>query len=300
MISSPNLNGARTSHEDSLPSYVLIGVVTRDVIPGGFVPGGTVTYAGLTAKALGRHVGVVTSAASDVDLNEVLPGIAVRSVRSPVTTTFENVYTDGRRQQWLRGVASPIEVSAIPVDWRVAPIVHLAPLAAEFGSEVAHAVRGCRLLGVTPQGWLRSWDERGFVRRTAWERAEDVLAIADVVVLSQEDLDGGMPACARLAESARLLVATQGALGCTVFERGQSWQVPGFPAPEVDATGAGDVFAAAFFIYLLDQGDPIAAARYANCVASFSVEAIGVRGIPNPDAVARRLSTAAAARPGGT
>ncbi len=284
---------------DPSPDYVLVGVVTQDLGPGGLVPGGTVSYAGLTAKSLGKSVGVVTSASSDLALDQVLPGITVRRVPSAVTTTFENVYSNGRRQQWLRAVASPIDVSWVPPSWRRAPIVHLAPLAAEFGPDVALAARSCRLLGVTPQGWLRTWDARGFVRRTDWADAAEILPIVDVVVLSQEDLDGGLPACARLAESTRVLVATQGPLGCTVFEGTRSWQVPGFPTPEVDATGAGDVFAAAFLIRYLEQGHPLDAARYANCVASFSVEAIGIGGIPTPEAVERRLASQAGRTGGG-
>ena len=298
MTAEPNRIGAAPLCPDDNPDYVIVGVVTRDVVPGGFVPGGTVTYAGLTARALGRRVGVVTSASANLDLPDILPGIDVRVRPSPDTTTFENVYTDGHRQQWLRAVAAPIQLFDVPESWRVAPVVHLAPLAAEFGPELATAMRGATLLGVTPQGWLRSWDERGFVRRSAWEHAEEILSTVDVVILSQEDLDGGLAACASLAGSARLLVATQGAQGCTVFERERSWPVAGFPAPEVDATGAGDVFAAAFLIDMLNHGDPITAARYANCVASFSVEAIGVRGVPTPKAVDRRLATALAPRRG--
>jgi len=48
----------------------------------------------------------------------------------------------------------------------------------------------------------------------------------------------------------------------------------------VDPTGAGDVFAAAFMIRLIETDDPCQAAQFANTVASFSIEGPGVSGIP--------------------
>jgi 1D-myo-inositol 3-kinase len=282
-------HGARSEHA-AAPDYVLVGHVTRDVVPGGFVPGGTITYAGLTALALGRQVAAVTSVGPDFLPDSILPGVPVAVAPADATTTFENVYHGGHRQQWLRARAASLPVSLVPAAWRSAPIVHLAPLVEEFGAEMAAAFAGSRLLGLTPQGWLRAWDDDGFVHRRAWPEPEAVLRACDAVVLSEEDVEGDWALCAQYAALAHLLVVTQGAAGCTVFERGRPWSVPAYPAVEVDATGAGDVFAAAFFISFLDRGDPVAAARYANCVASFAVEAIGPHGVPTPAAVAERLT----------
>jgi sugar/nucleoside kinase (ribokinase family) len=82
---------------------------------------------------------------------------------------------------------------------------------------------------------------------------------------------------------------TQGARGCTVFVNGEARQIPGFPAREVDPTGAGDVFAAAFLVRLSETHDPFQAARFANATASFCVEASGVTGIPTREQVQARL-----------
>jgi len=41
--------------------YLVIGHVAADVTPTGLQLGGTVSYAGLTARALGVRVGIVTS-----------------------------------------------------------------------------------------------------------------------------------------------------------------------------------------------------------------------------------------------
>ena len=58
---------------------------------------------------------------------------------------------------------------------------------------------------------------------------------------------------------------------------------------EVDSTGAGDVFAAAFFVRLDETGDPRASAGFASCAAGVSIEGVGVARIPDRGAVEARL-----------
>jgi len=48
----------------------------------------------------------------------------------------------------------------------------------------------------------------------------------------------------------------------------------------VDATGAGDIFATAFFVRFLNTRDPWEATRFATLLASHSVERAGLDGIP--------------------
>src|SRR5205823_1678903 len=86
-----------------------------------------------------------------------------------------------------------------------------------------------------------------------------------------------------------LLVATDGRHGATLFQHGIRQQFSAYPATEVDPTGAGDVFAAAFLYHLHKHHDPRAAVNFANCVASFSVEQLGVAGIPTLAMVEARL-----------
>jgi sugar/nucleoside kinase (ribokinase family) len=177
----------------------------------------------------------------------------------------------------------------VPPAWRAAPIVHLAPLAREFDGDLVAAFPEARLVGLTPQGWLRTWDDQGRVRRCPWPHPSTALERADAVVLSEEDVEEDWGVLEAYADQTHLLVVTQGARGCTVFESGRRWQVPAYPAREIDATGAGDVFAAAFFLRLLDGGDPVRAAQFANCVASFAVEHVGPGGVPSPDAIEARM-----------
>jgi sugar/nucleoside kinase (ribokinase family) len=265
--------------------YLVVGHVTRDLVDGAFTMGGTVCYAARTARALGCRVGVVTSASPDLDPSQVLDGIRVARSPAATTTTFENIYTSNGRRQVLHGVAETLVPEMVPPHWRAA-IVHLGPVARECTPELVDAF-GDAFVGLTPQGWMRRWDQAGHVSCCHWEDAEPLLARADGVVLSEEDVAGDTELVARFAAQTRLLVMTQGAAGCTVYERGHARHFPAPAAHEVDPTGAGDIFAAAFFIWLQRKHDPWMAARFANCVAAGSVSRVGLAGTPSPGEVAR-------------
>jgi sugar/nucleoside kinase (ribokinase family) len=171
-------------------------------------------------------------------------------------------------------------------------VVHLAPIAQEIPVALLQRLGDAAVVGVTPQGWMRCWDDTGRVMPQHWALAEQVLARADALVFSEEDTGGDVRQAQAYVALARLAVITRGARGCTVYVRGASpLDLPAFPAPEIEPTGAGDVFAAAFFLKLAEQQNPEAAGRFANCVASFAVEAVGTLGIPHLEQVETRLRT---------
>jgi len=268
--------------------FLIVGHIVQDVVPNGFTVGGTATYMGITARNLGRKPGVVTRLAPDFVIPAVLRGIEIHRVDSPVTTTFHNIYRDGHRQQFLLSVADPIQPQDVPDAWRKTPIVHLGPLAREVDARFAKLFPGA-LVGVTPQGWLRQWDETKRVRFRCWEEAPDILPHVDVLVLSEEDLNGDCEVMEGFQHQTRIAVMTQGPKGCIVFANGIEKHVPGFPVREVDPTGAGDVFAGAFLVRLQETGDPFEAARFANAAGSFCVQALGITGIPTRAQVEARL-----------
>ena len=285
---------------DAPPDFLVIGHVTKDLRPyGGYTIGGSATFAALTAQRLGLRAGVVTSASPDLleRLADVLPGVALSCIPASESTTFENLYQNGSRRQYLRGRAAPLDLSALPDAWHQARIVLLGPLAQEVAPELARAFPG-GLLGATPQGWLRQWASDGQVSPTTWTTAAEVLPHLHALILSREDLiahNGGKQDDqieALLDEWTGItpaLVLTEGAQGATLYTNGRTRHFPAFPTTEVDPTGAGDVFAAAFLIQYALAQDANAAVRFANCVASFAVEQPGTAGIPTPQQVATRL-----------
>jgi sugar/nucleoside kinase (ribokinase family) len=273
------------------PDYIVIGTVTKDIVPGGYRPGGTVTYSSVTVQRLGLQAGIVTRAESDLDLSPLTSqGILIASAPSPVTTTFENIYDGDHRIQYVRAVADPIRPTDIPKAWCSAPIVHLGPLAQELDEGIVHLFPDS-MIGVTPQGWMRQWDAAGRVSPKRWDRAEKLLPHADVLVISEEDVGGDTRIVDEYVRLTRIVIVTNGWKGSTVYADGERRRVPPRRASvEVDPTGAGDVFAAAFLVALREQGNPFRAAWFANVVASFSVESLGIAGIPTRNQVVECLA----------
>lgn len=263
--------------------YLVVGHLTVDEAPDGKRLGGAAAYAALTAKALGMRVGVVTSFGGELSLRP-LGDIPVVSFPAERSTTFENEYLGGKRQQYLRYQAPRLEYYQIPEPWRSATIVHLAPVAQEVEPGMVRNFPTA-LIGLTPQGWLRGWDASGRVRSVEWPEAAFVLERAGAAALSLEDLNEDEDRVDELAAHIRLLAVTEGALGARLYWHGD---VRRFRAPEVqlvDPTGAGDVFAAAFFTRLFLTRDPWEAARFATQLSAISVTRAGLESVPTPEEI---------------
>lgn len=263
--------------------YLVIGHVAHDLTPSGPRLGGTAAYSTLTARALGLRVGVVTASGPETSLG-ALSDVLVISVPSPQSTTFENIYSESGRRQILHHRAVPLSFDSVPEIWRRASIIHLGPVAQEVDA-VLPASFSPSLLGLTPQGWMRAWDEFGQVQRADWESAEQTLGQAGAVVVSIEDVGGDEERIEFMAAHSRVLAVTEAAAGARLYWHGDQRR---FRAPEmfeIDATGAGDIFAAAFFIRLLTTQDPWEAARFATQLSACSVTRKGLKGIPTAEEI---------------
>jgi len=285
---------------DAQIDYLILGHVTHDLTAGGPRPGGTATYAALTARALGSQVAIVTAGADDAP-SDALAGFAAVRLPSAQTTIFENIYYPGGRTQFLRGRAACIRAAdvldRVPRAWRGAPLVHLAPVAGEVDPALVSYFPDS-FVGLTPQGWLRAWDETGRVRPCEWRDAAATLRAAGAAVISRDDVSGDDEIIGAWARTARFplaaerrlrreiaLAVTDGPGGATVLWRGERRRFPAPAVREVDPTGAGDIFAAAFFVRMRETGDAWRAARFAVALASASVTRLGLEGIPQPDEV---------------
>jgi sugar/nucleoside kinase (ribokinase family) len=109
------------------------------------------------------------------------------------------------------------------------------------------------------------------------------------IFVSSEDVAGQEEAAFEWFQRVPIGVLTAGARGALLFVNGERYEVPPRPTREVDATGAGDVFATAFLIHYQQSGDPWEAAAAASCAASLSVEAEGVAGVPDRAALEAAL-----------
>lgn len=273
--------------------YLVIGHVTHDLLPAGRgrTIGGTATYAGLVAAALGRQVGIATSAGDDFDAAVFCAApfgarIAVHCQRGPATTTFENRYTPEGRVQYLHQTAALLTPELVPPDWQTTPLVHIGPVAAECAPELVSFFAGRAFVGLTPQGWMRQRNALDQVIARPWLEAEALLPLASAVVLSLEDLRGDRELAERWARLTRYLVVTDGYMGGTLYSAGRPYVFPALRVPELDPTGAGDIFAATFFCALAGGVDPRLAAHLAACIASHSIGRTGWDSIPTSEDLA--------------
>jgi sugar/nucleoside kinase (ribokinase family) len=269
--------------------YFLIGHVCQDITPDGPRLGGTVSFCALVAQALGLKPAILTSAPDTLTpLMEPISSLPLVRIPSEQATTFENVYTPSGRVQKLSGRAAILRPEHVPEAWRSAPMVHLAPVAAELDPALASAFPDS-LVCVTPQGWMRRWDTDGHVSFQPWQDADRVLQHVSAVVMSIEDVAGDENMVASLADRAHVLVVTRGSDGCTVYNHGESQKIAAPRIQEVDPTGAGDIFATSFFFALYRVKDPLRAAQFAVHLASDSVTRSGMQSIPSHNTIQAAL-----------
>jgi sugar/nucleoside kinase (ribokinase family) len=280
--------------------YVAVGHFTHDITPQGPIIGGAASYSSITVRNLGFHARVVTAVGKDFRQdNSLLGGIDVNYRLSDSTTTFHNIYTpNGRRQQYLLGVADKIYAEHIPLEWRAAQIAYICPVADEVDASIVNCFPNA-LIGATPQGWMRRWDEEGKVGVRGscrvypkkWESATEILPHVDVLILSEEDIAAFPEELERFIELTKIVILTRGKNGAALYTEGDIIESSAYPANEVDPTGAGDVFAAAFLVKYHETNDILKALDFAHCVASFAVESKGTTGIPTMAQVIQRLRT---------
>jgi sugar/nucleoside kinase (ribokinase family) len=273
---------------------VAIGHTARDEFEGDpeWRIGGTATYAAAAAACLGDRVALLTRigpherdrlAARCGEL-----GIELHALESAVTTTFAFRYVEGHRRLRLKARAKGIGADAIPPALRETRSVVLASIAHEIEPSVFAVYRGVpRVLAA--QGYLRSWDADGTVRRREWDEAHEVLEQVSVAVVSEEDIEGNIDLARGWARTAPVIV-TVAERGAIVLRGGREVEVGGFPADElVDQTGAGDAFCAGLALGLADGDDLEAATRFANAVASFAVEGVGTVALASREKVEARM-----------
>lgn len=268
--------------------FLAIGHLTHDVVGDDFILGGASAYSSKTAFNLGLRVGVVSAVGDDFLHYDKLNGISLALARRGgfKTTTFENLYENGLRRQIIRGVAPAISQEDVPDEWRNTKIVYICPVANEVELSIV-SLFNSSLVGASPQGWMRRWDERGIVFPSKWELNCNCI---DVLIMSEEDIMPFPQVIDEYVDKVKIMILTRGENGSRLFMNGTVEDFPAFRTSVFDPTGAGDVFATAFLIKYFETNDPVEASIFANCTASFVVEKQGMDGIPNIRLVNQRVN----------
>ena len=274
--------------------FVAIGHVTLDQTPRGTRPGGAAYYTAMTAHRLGLRVGLLTSFGPDFPREAVPADIEVVNVPAERTTTFRIGQTrpgpGGRtRELAVLARAADLEADALPEAWRDATLGALAPVTGEVDPGFAAAFPETSLVAL-PQGWMRQRGKGGILAPQPWEDADLVLPRVQALVVSHEDVEPFEKDAVEWFQQVPVGAVTRGSDGAILFVNGDRYGVEPDVAVEKDATGAGDVFAAALLVSYNRDGNAWDAAAVAACCAAASVEADGAAGIPGRERLEARLA----------
>ncbi len=273
----------------SAPEFVAVGHVTVDETPAGRRPGGAALYASLTAHRLGSSVGLLTSFASDFPREVIPSGIEVVNAPAVRTTAFRHEVQRRARRLVLLDRAGELTVGDLPPGWKGASLALLCPVANEVDPALASAfTEGA--VGAAIQGWMRKVGPGGAITPVVWSDAPAVIPHLQAIFLSREDMGTFEDRILEWVQWVPIGVVTLGAAGALLFVNGERYAIQADQAREKDATGAGDVFAAAFMIHYQREGNPWDAAAYAACAAACSVEVEGIDGIPDRATLEARLA----------
>jgi len=251
--------------------------------------GGPPSYVSVAAAKLGAKVSVISKVGDDFP-NEYLEWLqnndvdlsGLKRVSNASTTRFVLEYKNWERKLRLEACAPPISPTDIPNSLR-AEAVHVAPIADEISRRVVTKLRGsATVLSLDPQGFVRSFDEKGNVGLKRWKEPE-ILAQVDVfksaveeikAVTEAQDLKSAMKEIADYGT--RIVIVTGGMKGSTLFFDRQFYSIPPCKSKTVvDPTGAGDAFIGAFLAEYVRGKDVLWCASVGSAAASFVVEGVG-------------------------
>ena len=289
------------------------GSAARDLTdedPRGWRLGGGASYAALTTARLGIRtaalVGVDELAADAAELDLLRDaGVELELARLAEGPVFRNLELRSGRVQICPSPGKPLPASKAPGAWSRARAWSLVPVAGELDDTWAGIVPPSAFLALGWQGWLRVLVAGQPVARRD-PASSRLLRRADLIGVSRHDLGPERSPEELLGHLHRgaALVVTDGPDGGRLLRSAEdgSWAAQTYravdPARTVDPTGAGDVFLAALTAVTVrpdlagSATQPGRDLAFAATVASFVVEAPGLSGVPNLDAVRERLARA--------
>ena len=272
----------------------VIGPVARDINAIGTTeyppqPGGAAYYATMVYVALGLSAAVVTRVAPGDEaalLGELRAnGVAVFNLPSRTTTSFRNIYDpaqpDARRQR-VDAVSAPIGVADLPALtarlWQIGPLTSgdVVP------GVIDHCAASGGLVGLDVQGLTRRI-VAGAVEAARPARRLDHLRRLDVLKADEAELlihTGARDLAAAVARvrgaGAREVLVTRASRGSTIFGPDGPIAIDAVPPRrQVDPTGCGDTYLAAYLAGRLASADLEACGAFASAAAALKLEGLG-------------------------
>jgi sugar/nucleoside kinase (ribokinase family) len=275
--------------EARAPDLVAVGHVTLDETSRGVQPGGAAYYAAITAHRLGLRVALLTSFADDFPRDALPPGIEVTVVPAARTTRYALAASARQRRLQLRARAADLGATSLPSAWRGSRLAVVCPVAGEVVGRLAASFDDTAV-AVLPQGWMRRFGPGGTVSSQRWSDAAAILPHAQLVVASDDDIEGVEDDAVAWFQQVPLGALTRGAAGATLYVNGDPYPLAPDLVTAVDDTGAGDVFATALLVEYQRGGDPWLAGAAAACAAAASTTGEGASAIPDRERLETRLA----------
>jgi hypothetical protein len=270
--------------------YVTVGHVTLDLIADersrilARRPGGGAFYSALQASRLGLRTLIVTRGVP-LEIEQLLEpyrGELELEIQPAAKTTALQTQGDGLgRRQRVLAWAGPIEAPTLDTS-----ILHLAPVARETPARWRGSAD---FVGLTPQGLAREWSDCDGEIALSAPDADALPSRCDAIVISEIERPSCAELISRAARQGTVVAVTAGDRPTTVIlPAGEPLQVPAPDTPQAsEDVGAGDVFAAAFFIALHDGRAAAAAAAFATAAAALRIQRAGTKGIAGRTAIER-------------
>jgi sugar/nucleoside kinase (ribokinase family) len=259
----------------------VVGNLAIDIVEGApeRVGGGTF-HGGRALRLLHTPARVVTKCAT-ADRARLLPpvaalGLPVASRGGESTVKFRMHYDGDHRTMEVLALGDPwtpeeargwVKEALARVEW-----VHVAPLLrSDFPAETLRELARGRRLSYDAQGLVRPALTGPLVLDADYD--PEVLRHVSVLKLADDEADtlfGGEPSEADLRElGVPEVIVTQGSRGVLVFSRGRIEHVPARPLEgDVDPTGAGDAFSAAYLSARNGGHAPVPSARRAGALVA--------------------------------
>ena len=238
----------------SAEPVLIVGLVTQDIFSADvLVAGGVPSYAGRTVAALGVRANILTIGGKHLD-RSALVGHTVKIVEDSETLSFGiGEASDGARLlRLIRRPGRALRASDFPEEWPVPRNIIFGPLLPDdidiesFYRRFPESKRW-----IIAQGLQRviGHDQNISVNSFPTERLKELCRHGVTIFLSKTETQGWLRSdIDDLVSRCDSVVVTDGDQGAELRLPDASYTVDAIPAKTIDATGAGDSFAAAFAI----------------------------------------------------
>jgi sugar/nucleoside kinase (ribokinase family) len=301
-----------------MPEIVCLGIVVADVIarPVDSYPrrgelslcsemrpsiGGCAANTGIGLQKLGVPSATIGKVGRD-GFGDIVRGILhghgvdTRGIatdeKSATSATMVMIASDGERS-FIHYTGANAEFTAEDVNWEIVRGAKLLHVAGHFvmpkfdGEPCAETLKKARAMG------LKTALDTVFDASGAWmEKLRPVLPYIDYFVPSFHEARQCFPALQTPRDVARafqdegvgVVALKMGEAGSYLRSGGDEWHLPAYTVPAVDATGAGDAFAAGFLAGVVRGYDMEKCGRLGNAAGACCVTQVGtVAGIRSLD-----------------